>query len=75
MTYPRYEQIRDALVERTREFTRLTGTSISAVGREAVSDTSFIADVEKGLSFTVGKYQRMHSWLDKNWPVEPQTSE
>jgi hypothetical protein len=45
------------------------------VCREAVNDTSFISDVEEGLNFTVGKYQRVHSWLDANWPVEPQASE
>ena len=70
MSYPSYEQIRDALVNRTREFTELTGQSMSFVCREAVNDTSFILEVERGLNFTVGKYQRVHSWLDKNWPTK-----
>jgi hypothetical protein len=68
MTYPHETKIRSSLIDRTREFTRLTGMSISAVCREAVKDTSFIKEVERGLNFTVGKYQRVHSWLDKNWP-------
>jgi hypothetical protein len=68
--YPHEEAIRAALVERAQEFARLTRRSISAISSAALNDTAFIGKVAKGHNFTVGKYQRLHSWFDDNWPPE-----
>src|SRR5215831_672481 len=68
MPYPRATEIRSALIDRVDEFTRLDGRPISAVGRAAVNDPHFIFDVRAGHNFTVSRYQRVHDWLDRNWP-------
>jgi hypothetical protein len=68
MPYPHATVIRSALLDRVDEYTRLTGQPISAVGRAAVNDPHFIFDVRIGHNFTVSRYQRVHDWLDRNWP-------
>jgi hypothetical protein len=67
---PNHDTIRDAMVACAREYVRLTGNPISAVGKNAVNDPAFISQVEKGRNFTIEMYRRVMSWLDDNWPPE-----
>jgi len=55
-----------ALAEAYKE---ATGTSVSAVGREAVKDGSFFGRLaETGLTFK--KYGAMVEWFSAHWPAD-----
>lgn len=66
--YPTEDEIREALIRRATKFCELTGSSITAVGQQAVNDTAFIHDIKNGKNFTVARFQRAMDWLDENWP-------
>jgi hypothetical protein len=63
-SYPSEQRIRAALVARVDRFVRTTGTSRSEVGRRALNDTPFVAQVCAGRNFTIGSYARVMAWLD-----------
>lgn len=66
--YPTADEIRQAVISRADEFSRLTGKTKSVIGQQAVNDPAFIADVEAGRNITINLYKRFMDWLDDNWP-------
>ena len=66
--YPTADNLRHALRERVRDFGKLTGTSQSTVGIEAVGDKSAVSRIAEGSNFKIATYQRLMNWLDANWP-------
>jgi hypothetical protein len=65
---PKEQDIRTALIQRAEEFSRQTGMSKTEIGKLAVNDGAFLAQVADGRNFTIKLYQRVMDWLDKNWP-------
>lgn len=68
MSYPREQEIRDALVRRAEEFSRQTGIPRTEIGKRAVNDGAFLGQVAAGRNFTIKLYRRLMDWLDQNWP-------
>lgn len=68
VSYPSDSEIRAALLRRADEFIRLTGSTKSAIGKDAVNDPAFLGQVAAGRNFTIGMYQRVMAYLDANWP-------
>lgn len=66
--YPSELKIREALIQRTEEFSRLTGTARTTISKSAVNDPAFLSRVVNGSNFTIGLYTRVQNWLDDNWP-------
>lgn len=56
-------EIRAHVLERAKRFAAATGRSLSSISEEAVRDSKFLANVERGSNFTVRTYQRVLDWL------------
>ena len=67
--YPRAADIRAALLTRAEAFSRETGMPRTAIGREALNDTSFLSQVADGRNFTLRSYERVMDWLDTHQPT------
>ncbi len=67
-SYPTASTIRESLLARAELFRKLTGTSLSAIGKSAVNDAAFLFQAKNGRNFTVDSYDRVQGWLDQNWP-------
>ena len=70
-------EIRAHVLERAKRFAAATGRSLSSISEEAVRDSKFLANVERGANFTVRTYQRVLDWLseqEKSLPP-PSTAE
>jgi len=68
ISFPSEQEIRDAVVRRADEFSRLTGMSKTEIGKRAVNDGAFLNQVAAGRNFTINLYRRLMDWLDENWP-------
>lgn len=68
MRYPTADHLRHALGERVRRFTKLTGTTQSAVGLDAVGDKSAVSRITAGSNFKIATYESLMIWLDNKWP-------
>lgn len=68
--YPDERQIRAALIERSKEFARITGMSLGAIGEAALKDSKFLylLTTEPKKNFKLSTYTRLMKWLDKQWP-------
>lgn len=67
-SYPTADAVRDALLRRADEFTKLTGVPRSAIGKQSINSPGLLSQVENGRNITFGTYERVMSWLDHNWP-------
>ena len=56
-------EIRAHVLERAKAYASATGRSMSSISEEAVRDSKFLANVERGANFTVKTYQRVLDWL------------
>lgn len=63
--YPTDAEIRATLLTRADEFCRVTKMARSTLGDKAVGDSSFLHRVKKGSGFTIGIYQRVMSYMDR----------
>lgn len=61
---PTADDIRKALLTRAAEFSTLTGKGFSRISEEAMKDSKFLSDIQKGRNFTVSTYQRVIDWID-----------
>lgn len=66
--YPTATEIRTALVKRAKEFSDLTGTPITSIGKQALNDSAFFTRLEAGSNTSLETYQKVHDWLTKHWP-------
>lgn len=62
--YPRGQDLRQAIVDRAFEYSRLTGMGLAVIGREAVGDVNFVSQVQNGRNFTIGTYDKFMKYLD-----------
>lgn len=60
------DAIRRHLLARVNAFRERTGMSLSRISDEAVNDSKFLANVQRGDNFTIRTYQRVIDWLDAN---------
>jgi len=58
------EAIRAHLIARARAYADRTKCSFSFISEEAVKDSKFLANAERGANFTIKTYQRVIDWLD-----------
>lgn len=58
------EAVRQNLMNRAKTHCETHGTSLSAIGKAAISDDRFLARVAAGGNFTLDTYQRVIDWLD-----------
>lgn len=58
------DAVRQNLISRARAHCLARNTSLSAIGKAAISDDRFLARVEAGGNFTLDTYQRVIDWLD-----------
>lgn len=56
-------EIRANVLARAKAFAAATGRSMSSISEDAVRDSKFLANVERGSNFTVKTYQRVLDWL------------
>jgi hypothetical protein len=70
--YPTDAEIRAAIARRAADYSELTGTALSAIGQQAVSDPAFVTDVAEGRNITLKLYKRFMDWLDDHWPTPAQ---
>jgi hypothetical protein len=68
--YPTVKAIRDALLTRAAEFTRITGMSAAEIGKRALKDPAFVYKARDGRNFTVQSYRKLMTWLDRRWPPD-----
>jgi hypothetical protein len=66
--YPSADEIRAALIKRAAEFCAATGMSKTALGKAAVNDPAFFAQVEDGRNFTNEMYRRAMAYMDAHPP-------
>ena len=63
---PTSAAIRAALIARADAFCRLTGMSAATLCRHALNrDGAFLYRVKAGENFTLGNYQRLNDYMDK----------
>jgi hypothetical protein len=58
------EAVRQNLLARVSAFRDRSGCSLSYIGEQALRDSKFIANVQRGDNFTIKTYQRVIDWLD-----------
>jgi hypothetical protein len=69
-------EIRAHVLVRAKAFAAATGRSMSSISEEAVRDSKFLANVERGSNFTVKTYQRVLDWLaEQERSMPPSTAE
>jgi hypothetical protein len=66
--YPTGDDLRTALSCRVSRFAELTGLSLTAIGEMAVRDGRAIVRILRGDNFTVGKYDRIMTYITDHWP-------
>lgn len=59
------DSIRQALLTRAAAYCESANTSFSAIGKEAVNDTKFLARVRDGKGFNIDTYHKVATWLSE----------
>jgi hypothetical protein len=68
--YPSVQTIREAMLMRAREFSRISGLSVADIGQLALNDTAFLYKVSQGRNFNLDTYRKLMAWLDRRWPSD-----
>lgn len=68
--YPSVKAIREALLTRAAEYTRITGISAAEIGKRALKDPAFIYKARDGRNFTIASYRKLMTWFDRRWPPD-----
>lgn len=66
-------EIRAHVLNRAKAYAEATGRSLSSISEEAVRDSKFLANLERGSNFTVKTYQRVLDWLEEQEKLLPPT--
>lgn len=64
------DSIRQAIIDRAKQFRALTGMSLTAIGTAALRDGCAIPEIIDGRDFKVSTYRRLMKWFDEHWPRE-----
>lgn len=58
------DAVRSHLLARAAAFSQSRKISLSRIGEEAIKDSKFLANVQRGDNFTIRTYQRVIDWID-----------
>lgn len=59
------DAVRKTLLDRATAFSKAHGYSFSRISEEAIKDSKFLSNVQRGGNFTIKTYQRVIDWLDQ----------